>query len=153
MSVSATDSGQNSHVVGTGRKQAQDPPGSLHSIVSPVEWSSLNGSSPQWEQSVVIHHKKNYQLYKDATCHNLWPCDFTDVTAFSSRFLLAVHYCFFLCIFFLLWLFLWRFNFYQVLFRGWSFSGAPFSPECCFFWMFLWPFLPSSSWCFFFTQM
>ena len=32
-----TDSGKNSHVVGTGRKQAQDPPGSLHAIVSSVE--------------------------------------------------------------------------------------------------------------------
>ena len=32
-----TDSGKNSHVVGTGRKQAQDPLGSLHTIVSSVE--------------------------------------------------------------------------------------------------------------------
>ena len=32
-----TDSGKNSHVVGTGRKQAQNPPGSLHTIVSSVE--------------------------------------------------------------------------------------------------------------------
>ena len=33
-----TDSGKNySPVVGTGRKQAQDPPGSLHTIVSSVE--------------------------------------------------------------------------------------------------------------------
>ena len=37
MSVSPTDSGKNSHVVGTGRKQAQDPPGSLHTTVSSVE--------------------------------------------------------------------------------------------------------------------
>ena len=65
----------------------------------------------------MIHRKKNYWLYKDATCHNLWPCDFTDVTAFSSLFFLAVHYCFFLYIFFLLWLFsLFIFN--QVLFHG-----------------------------------
>ena len=55
----------------------------------------------------VIHRKKNYLLYKDATSHNLWPCDFTDVTAFSSVFFLALHYCFFLYIFGLLWLFLW----------------------------------------------
>ena len=27
-----------------------------------------------------------------------------------------------------------------------SFSGAPFSPDCCFSWLFLWPFLPRSSW-------
>ena len=37
MPVSPTDSGKNSHVVETGRKQAQDPPGSLHTIVSSVE--------------------------------------------------------------------------------------------------------------------
>ena len=29
-------------------KQAQDPPGSLHAIVSPVEWSSLKGRGPRW---------------------------------------------------------------------------------------------------------
>ena len=39
---------------------------------------------------MVIHHTKNYLLYKDATCHNLWPCDFTDVTAFSSVFFLEL---------------------------------------------------------------
>ena len=95
----------------------------------------------------MIHCKKNYQLYEDATCHSLWPCDFTDVTAFCSLFFLALHYCFFLYIFVLLWLFLWLFKcFYQVLFNGCSFSRTPFSPECCFFWLFLWPFLPSSSW-------
>ena len=32
----------------TGRKQAQDPPGSLHTIVSSVEWSSLKGRGPRW---------------------------------------------------------------------------------------------------------
>ena len=32
----------------TGGKQAQDPPGSLHTIVSPVEWSSLKGRGPRW---------------------------------------------------------------------------------------------------------
>ena len=32
----------------TGGKQAQDPPGSLHTVVSPVEWSSLKGRSPRW---------------------------------------------------------------------------------------------------------
>ena len=133
-----------------GGKQAQDPPGSLHTIVSLVEVSSLKA-----EESVVIHHKKNYWLYKDATCHNLWPCDFTDVTAFSSLFFLALHYCFFLYIFFLLWLLLWLLNvyIYQVLFHGCSFSGAPFSPECCFFWLFLWAFLPSSSWWWFFSTL
>ena len=31
----------------TGGKQAQDPPGSLHSIVSPVEWSSFKGTGPR----------------------------------------------------------------------------------------------------------
>ena len=71
----------------------------------------------------MIHHKKNYLFYKDATCQNLWPRDFTDVTAFSSPFFLALHYCFFLYIFFLLWLFWGGFlNFYQVLFHG-SFTG------------------------------
>ena len=30
------------------RKQTHDVPGSLHAIVSPVEWSSLNGTGPQW---------------------------------------------------------------------------------------------------------
>ena len=72
----------------------------------------------------MIHHKKNYWLYKYATCHNLWLCDFTDVTAFSSLFFLALHYYFILYIFFLLWLFLWPFNFFTkfifmvVLFQG-----------------------------------
>ena len=55
----------------------------------------------------MIHRKKNYLLYKDATCHNLWPCDFTDVTAFPSLFFLALCYCFFLIIFYLVWLFPW----------------------------------------------
>ena len=32
----------------TGRKQAQDPPGSLHTIVSSVEWSSLKGRGLWW---------------------------------------------------------------------------------------------------------
>ena len=32
----------------TGRKQAQDPPGSLHTHVSSVEWSSLKGRGPRW---------------------------------------------------------------------------------------------------------
>ena len=74
---------------------------------------------PQGEESAVIHRKKNYWLYKDASCNNIWPCDFTDVTAFSSLFFLALHHFFFLYIFFLLWLFLWLFLiFYQVLFHG-----------------------------------
>ena len=92
---------------------------------------------PQGEESAVIHCKKNYLLYKDATCHNLWPCDFTDVTAFSSLFFLALHYCFFLYIFFLLWLLLWLFNFYKmvVLFQGHLFPlSVAFSG--CFFGLF-----------------
>ena len=100
--------------------------------------------SPQGEESAVIHHKKNYRLYKDATCHNIWACDFTVVAVFFSLFFLALHYCFFLYIFFLLWLFLWLFYFLPSSF-SWlccSFSRAPFSPECCFSWLFLWPFLP-----------
>ena len=106
---------------------------------------------PQGEKSAVIHHKKNYMLYKDATCHNLWPCDFTDVTAFSSLFFLALHYCFFLNIFYLLWLFLWlkKAQTCQVLFHGCGvlFQGhlsrltAAFSG--CFFWSLL---LNSSVW-------
>ena len=102
----------------------------------------------------MIHRKKNYQLYKDATCHNLRVCDFTDVAAFSSLFFLALQYCIFLCIFFLLWIFLWLFKFFTrffftvVLF----FFMATFLPESCFSWQFLWPFLPSSSWCFFFLH-
>ena len=107
---------------------------------------------PQGEESAVIHHMKNYLLYKDAIWYNLWPCDFTDVTAFSSLFFLALHYCFLFYIFFLLWLFLSLFLIYIVFFLrssfSWlccSFSRAPFSPECCFYWLFLWPLLPSSS--------
>ena len=66
---------------------------------------------------MVIYCMKNYLFYKDATCYNL--CDFNDVTAFSSLFFLALHYCFFLYIFFLLLLFLWLFKFfYQVHFHG-----------------------------------
>ena len=64
---------------------------------------------------------------------------------FLFVFFLALRYCLFLYIFFLVWLFLWLFFiFYQVLFHGCSFSRASFSPECCFFWLFLWPLLPSS---------
>ena len=63
MSVSPTDSGKISHVVGTGRKQAQDPPGSLHTrsfVIGGVKF-------PQGEGSAVIHRKKNDLLQKDAT--------------------------------------------------------------------------------------
>ena len=70
-------------------------------------WSEV----PSRGEVAVIHHKKNYLLYKDAASHNLWPCDFTDVTAFSSLFFLALHYCLFLYIFGLLRLFLWIFFF------------------------------------------
>ena len=49
MSVLPTTSESvSSLVIGNGRKQAQDPPGSLHTIVSSVEWSSLKGRSPWW---------------------------------------------------------------------------------------------------------
>ena len=42
---------------------------------------------PQGEGSAVIHRKKNDLLYKDATCHSSWPCDFIhSVTFFSSLF-------------------------------------------------------------------
>ena len=97
---------------------------------------------------MVIHHMKNYWLYKDATCHNLWPCDFTDVTAFSSLFFLALHYCFFLYISFLLWLLLWVLNVYQVIFHGCSFLGAPFSPNVAFSGCFFGLFCPVLGGCF-----
>ena len=91
----------------------------------------------------MIYCKKNYWLYKDATCHCLWPCDFTDVTAFYSLFLLVLHYCFFLYIFFLLLLFLWLFKFfYQVHFHGSVvlFQGHLSAPSAafsgCFFGLF-----------------
>ena len=49
MSVLPTTSESvSSLVIGNGRKQAQDPPGSLHTIVSSVEWSSLKGRGPWW---------------------------------------------------------------------------------------------------------
>ena len=63
MSVLPTDSGKNPHVVGTGRKQAQDPPGSLHTrsvVIGGVKF-------PKGEGAVVIHRKKNNLLHKDAT--------------------------------------------------------------------------------------
>ena len=43
-------------------KQAQDPPGSLHTNVSSVEWSSLKGSGPRW-----FTVRKTDLLYKDVT--------------------------------------------------------------------------------------
>ena len=47
--VCVTDSGRvKSLVFVTGHKRAQDPPGSLHAIVSSVEWSSLKGRGPRW---------------------------------------------------------------------------------------------------------
>ena len=48
MYVSQTPAGWNHSYLETGRKQAQDPPGSLHTIVSSVEWSSLKGRGPWW---------------------------------------------------------------------------------------------------------
>ena len=106
----------------TGGKQAQDPPGSLHTIVSPVEWSSLKGRSPRW-----FTVRKTDLLYKDATCCNLWPCDFTDVIAFLS-------------ILSSLWLFKFFTNFFfmvlVVLFQGHlsplsaAFSGCLFGLFC-----------------------
>ena len=105
---------------------------------------------PQGENSVVIHHTKNYLLYKDATCHNLWPCDFTDVTAFSFLFFLALHYCFFLCMFYLLWVFSLIFFFMVVMFffKGtflpWLllFLAVSLASSAQFFCLFLWPFCP-----------
>ena len=32
----------------------------------------------------MINRKKNDLLYKDASCHSLWPCDFNCRAAFSS---------------------------------------------------------------------
>ena len=118
---------------------AQDPPGSLHTIVWLVEWSSLKGRSLWW-----------FTIRK-TSCFTKMPLvtisgHVISLMLLFSLLFLALHYCFFLYIFFLLWLLLWLLNFYQVLFHGRSFSEAPFSPECCFFWPFLWPFLPSSSW-------
>ena len=72
-------------------------------------WSEV----PSRGEVAVVHCKKNYLLYEDA---NLWPCDFTNVTAFSSLFFLALHYCFFLYIFGLLWLFLWLNFFFNAKF-------------------------------------
>ena len=63
MSVSPTNSGKNSHVNGAGRKQAQDPPGSLHTrsfVIGGVKF-------PKGEGSAVIHRKKNDLLHKDTT--------------------------------------------------------------------------------------
>ena len=118
--------------------------------VSPHYYFPGGVKFPQGEESAVIYCMKNYLFYEDATCYNL--CDFNDVTAFSSLFFLALHYCFLFYIFFLLWLFLSLFLIYIVFFLrssfSWlccSFSRAPFSPECCFYWLFLWPLLPSSS--------
>ena len=92
---------------------------------------------PQGENSVVIHHTKNYLLYKDATCRNLWPCDFTDVTAFSFLFFLALHYCFFLCMFYLLWVFFFEAFFHgcDVLFQG-HLSSLTAAFSGCFFGLF-----------------
>ena len=92
---------------------------------------------PQGENSVVIHHTKNYLLYKDATCHNLWPCDFTDVTAFSFLFFLALHYCFFLSMFYLLWGVFFEVFFHgcDVLFQG-HLSSLTAAFSGCFFGLF-----------------
>ena len=104
---------------------------------------------PQGEESVVIDCLKNYLLYKDATCHNLWCYCFL----FSVLFSIALN-CFFLYIFYLLWLFLWLFKKKLPSSFPWlccSFSRASFSPECCFSWLFLWLLLPNSSWWLFFS--
>ena len=72
-----------------------------------------------------------------ATCHNLRPCDFTDVTAFSFLFFLALHYCFFLCMFYLLWGFFFEVFFHgcDVLFQG-HLSSLTAAFSGCFFGLF-----------------
>ena len=104
-----------------GGKQAQDPPWSLHTILSPVEWSSLKGRSPQWftvrkttgftkmPLVTISSHVISLMLLLSLLCP-FWHCIIVSFLTYSS------FYGFFLGFS----------NFYQVLF--------------------LWPFMPSSSW-------
>ena len=104
----------------TGGKQAQYPPGPLDTIVLLVEGSSLKGRSPCW------FTVRKTTCFTKMPLVNFWPCDFTDVTALSSQFFLALHYCFFFYTFFLLWLLIcppppplfFKFFFNEVLFHG-----------------------------------
>ena len=104
------------------RKQAQNPPGSLHTTVSPVEWSSLKGRGPQWF------------TVRKTTCFTKKPL----VTACGH--VISLGYCFlFSGLFSILLLYvsfvllsLMAFSLaflYQVLFHGlcYSFSRVPFS--------------------------
>ena len=101
---------------------------------------------------------------------SLWPCNFTDATAFSSLFFLALHCSFFLYIFYLLCLFyyfIFTKLFFIVIFQGHlsplsaAFSGCFFGLFCpvlfggCFLalcrapvssdWFFIWDSLKPSS--------
>ena len=65
------------HVV----KQAQDPLGSLHTRISPVEWSSLKGRGPRW-----FTVRKTTCFHKDTTylCHRFWQSEFTHIRFWSE---------------------------------------------------------------------
>ena len=107
-------------------KQAQDSPGFLHTVVSPVDWSSLKGRILWW-----------FTIRK-TTCFTKMPLvTITDVTAFSFLFFLALHYCFFLSMFYLLWSFFFEVFFHgcDVLFQG-HLSSLTAAFSGCFFGLF-----------------
>ena len=68
----------------TGRKQAHDPPGSLHTIVSSVEWSSLKGRGPRWftVRKTICFTRTSHTCL----CHRLWRGQFTEIIQTVSSF-------------------------------------------------------------------
>ena len=79
MYVSQTLARWNHSYSETGHKHAQDPPGSLHTILSSVEWSSLKGRGPRWFtiRKVTCFTKTPHTYIYVCITYSLWKCEFT----------------------------------------------------------------------------
>ena len=118
--------------------------GSLHTIVSLVEWSSLKGRILLWF------------TVRKTTCFTKMPLVTISGHMISLMLLLSLFSVLFSTALLLLSLHVYS-TFYGLFFGffkflpisfSWlwcSFSKALFSPDCCFFWPFLWPLLPTIS--------
>ena len=79
MYVSQTLARWNHSYSETGHKHAQDPPGSLHTILSSVEWSSLKGRGPRWFtiRKVTCFTKTPHTYIYVCITYSLWKGEFT----------------------------------------------------------------------------